>query len=303
MLEGRAPDRDVTNTVDVTDPLAVGAQLRSLMEHRYPGQSFELIDLLVADFSRLYSGQFPGYHACDVKYHDVQHVLDVTLAMGRLIDGYEKAAARSGSGLEPLGPCYALVGICTALFHDAGYIRLHGDTLHDNGAGYTRVHVKRSARWLREYLPLVELGHMAATCARVVHFTNCSLDPESLDVRAPAERVVGELLGTADLIAQLADLHYVEKCRDYLFDEFVAGGMTGASESEGFGAKIYGSRDDLLAATPNFMRWAVKERLEDGLNKAYHYAAEHFDGENYYMDAILYNYARLDASLKRQTGT
>ncbi len=306
MLEGRSPTMDVSNRVDVTRPAAVGAEVRKLMEALYPGQSFDVIDTLFSDLKRLYEGDFPGYHACDVKYHDIQHVLDVTLAMARLIDGYEQSLRREAlpeDDREPLGASYAIAGVCAALFHDAGYIRLEGDTQHSNGAAYTRVHVNRSARWLREYLPSVGLGHLAAPCARIVQFTNCSRDPSQLDVRAPAERVLGEFLGTADLIAQLADINYIEKCRDFLFEEFVEGGMTGASESEGFTARVYNSPEELVAATPNFIRWVLRERLEQDLNKAYHYASEHFGGDNLYMDAILYNYARLDASLKRKTGT
>jgi len=43
------------------------------------------------DLVRLYYGQFPGYARCDTQYHDVQHVMDVTLAMARLLDGYERS--------------------------------------------------------------------------------------------------------------------------------------------------------------------------------------------------------------------
>ena len=33
--------------------------------------------------------KYPGYRACDTEYHNLQHTLDVTLAMARLMDGYE----------------------------------------------------------------------------------------------------------------------------------------------------------------------------------------------------------------------
>jgi hypothetical protein len=38
-------------------------------------------------------------------------------------------------------------------------------------------------------------------------------------------RRLGNMLGTADIIAQMADRCYLEKCRDRLFPEFVAGGL------------------------------------------------------------------------------
>src|SRR3990167_2134761 len=41
------------------------------------------------DVATLYAGKHPDYQPCDTEYHDIQHVLDVTLAMARLMDGYE----------------------------------------------------------------------------------------------------------------------------------------------------------------------------------------------------------------------
>ena len=39
------------------------------------------------------------------------------------------------------------------------------------------------------------------------------------------ERCLGSLLGTADLMAQLADVDYLRKCRDHLYEEFELGGI------------------------------------------------------------------------------
>jgi len=284
---------DVSNQVDVTDATAVASAIRGLLEQRYPGESFALVDRLVADLKRLYEGDYPGYHGCEVSYHNIQHVLDVALAMARLIDGHDKTV-EAGAGL---GPDNALIGICAALFHDTGYIRRRRDTRHRNGAAYTRVHVDRSARWLREYLPTVGLDELTGPCARLVQFTNCSRHPDQLRVRGEAERLLGDLLGTADLIAQLADVHYVEKCRNYLYDEFVEGGIAGASAAEGYSGATYQSAQDLVDSTPAFIRWVIRERLEEGFRGAYRYAAKHFGGSNLYMDAIHANYTRLEATL------
>ncbi|TXS92111.1 hypothetical protein FV139_15420 [Parahaliea maris] len=288
----RAPHLDVSESVDVTRPAAVAEALCELFSRRYPGHPTAIIERLVDDFARLYRGDYPGFHACDVKYHDVQHVLDVTLAMARLMDGYEQAAPEAAR----LGPEQALTGICAALFHDAGYIRRTHDTRHGNGAAYTRIHVNRSARWLREYLPGIGLGRLAGPASRIVMFTNCSRDPATVPTRTPAERLLGELLGTADLMAQLADVCYVQKCRDYLFDEFVEGGIAG-SRAEGYLGSTYRTANDLLKSTPAFIRWAIRERLEEGFHGAYHYVEPQFGGANPYMEAIADNYARLEASL------
>ena len=96
---------DVSNTVDVTDSSAVIAALRSILDSRYPDFDFAPVTLMVEDFIRLYQGEYPGYEACDVGYHNIQHVLDVTLAMARLIDGYENGT----DAHERLGPELALL--------------------------------------------------------------------------------------------------------------------------------------------------------------------------------------------------
>ena len=85
----RAGHMDVSNTVDVSDPVAVAGEVRRILENRYEGFDYSPIDQLARDFSRLYRGSFPGFRACDIKYHDIQHVLDVTLAMARLLDGHD----------------------------------------------------------------------------------------------------------------------------------------------------------------------------------------------------------------------
>ena len=89
----RAGHMDVSNTVDVTDPRAVEAAIRDILEGCHANYDFSLLGILVEDFDRLYSGRYPGFRACDIKYHDAQHVLDVTLAMARLNDPENTAAS------------------------------------------------------------------------------------------------------------------------------------------------------------------------------------------------------------------
>ena len=292
-LSPRANHMDVSNTVDVTDSSAVIAALRSILDSRYPDFDFAPVNIFVEDFIRLYQGDYPGYEACDVSYHNIQHVLDVTLAMARLIDGHESITAEH----ERLGPELALAGIACAVFHDSGYIRRSGDEEHENGAAYTRVHVSRSARFMEEYFPAIGHGSLAPLCTRIVHFTGYEVDPCNIEVHSTQEYSLGSLLGTADLIAQMADKDYLQKCRDFLYTEFVAGGIAGDTGLEGYAAPVYHSADHLLASTPRFMRSALEVRLDGYFNSAYRYAAEFFGGPNLYMDAIELNRQQLERLL------
>ena len=290
---GRSSNMDVSNCVDVTDPDAVAAAVLAILDTRYPGEDFSPVSTLISDLTRLYRGEYPGFLACDVGYHNLQHVLDVTLAMVRLLDGHD------GTELDGvrLGPELALAGIAAAVFHDSGYIRRARDSRNKNGAAYTRIHVSRSARFLADYLPTVGMGELVGICTRIVHFTGYEIDPFEIEVASPGERRLGELLGTADLIAQMADIDYAKKCREYLFEEFQAGGLAGEHVSQYPETIIFRSRDHLLESTPGFIRNAIDTRLECQFGGVFRYAASHFQGRDLYMDAIRENCRTLEDQL------
>ncbi|WP_200821385.1 hypothetical protein [Oceanicoccus sp. KOV_DT_Chl] len=93
------PALDVSGTVDVTKASDVCAAVISILQKRYPQADFSIIKQIYTDFDTLYRGELAGFLACDTSYHDSQHVLDVSLAMARLIDGYDSsqpAASRLG---------------------------------------------------------------------------------------------------------------------------------------------------------------------------------------------------------------
>jgi len=284
---------DVSNSIDVSNPEAVNAAVTAILHSCYPAVDLAPVAILFRDFARLYRGDYPGYRGCDVRYHNIQHVLDVTLAMARLLDGHE----RSRAAAQGLGPQLAMTGIAAALFHDSGYIRRTRDSRNRNGAAYTRVHVDRSVRFISSYLPKVGLQYMVGPCSRILHFTGHEVDPSALPVADEQEYLLGTLLGTADLIAQMADVSYVEKCRDCLYEEFTVGGMAGEPSGGAADGILYSSPEQLLQNTPGFMRHAIAVRLDGCFNSVHRYAADHFNGRHLYMDAIQKNCLSLEALL------
>src|SRR5687767_8853103 len=92
-MQGRLNQNDVTNRVDVENPARVRDAVLSIFAARYPGADFSFLSQAFGDFHDLFEGRFAGYLACDTLYHDMRHTLDMTLAMARLIDGYERASA------------------------------------------------------------------------------------------------------------------------------------------------------------------------------------------------------------------
>ena len=289
MHHDRRNDYDVTNTVQVSSPSAVKAAVRELFETTYPDGDFKLVAQAFEDFDRLFDGRLPGYMGCDTVYHDTQHTLDMTLAMARLLFGYEKRHA----GDARLGSKRAIMGLITSLFHDSGYIRRLKDTEYSNGAEFTRCHVSRSAEFLSVYLPGIGLDGLASIATKIVHFTGYEIDFDDIEVADPLDRKVGHLLGTADLIAQMADRCYLEKCRDRLYAEFVLGGVAMDETSGGDTVTMYASGQDLLRKTPDFFDSVQRQRLEGEFESAYEYIDALFDGDNPYLEAITQNLAHL----------
>ena len=217
--------------------------------------------------------------------HDLQHVLEVTLAMARLLDGYERSR---GEDSRHIPERLFELGVICALYHDIGYIRRAGDTKHRNGAEYTRVHVSRGARFLRSYLPIIGLPEFADVAGQIVHYTGYERPVSSIRMPDPIFRLLGSLLGSADIIAQMSDRCYLEKCRDRLYPEFVAGGIARTRTERGEEVVLFESAQDLLRKTPGFFQTATR-RLDVDLGGAYRYAQTHFGGQNLYMDAVRQN--------------
>jgi hypothetical protein len=279
----RRSDFDVTNRINTTDPVCVKLEVTRIFRALYSRPQAPILSRAFDDAVRLYRGEFPGYVKCDTEYHDIQHILDVTLAMARLLDGYERSR---GDG-PAIGERNFQLGVIVALYHDMGYIRKANDKKHRNGAEYTTTHVTRGSKFLREYLPTIGMGELAEVAAQIVHYTGYERPVRSIRVTDPMYRLVGSLLGTADIIAQMSDRCYLEKCRDRLYPEFVAGGITHKKTING-DVVVFASAEDLLRKTPSFYHNATR-RLDEDLGGAYQFAGTHFGGNNLYMDAVKQN--------------
>lgn len=295
MSQDRRNDYDVTNTVQVSDPVAVRKAVVELFSGTFPGASFDKMWLAYYDFARLFTGQFPGYSGCDTTYHDLQHSLDMSLALARLVAGYE----RSAEPADRLGSRRAQMAVITSLFHDSGYIRhKERDQNFSNGAEFTLYHVSRSADFLRRYLPDLGLSTDVAVSSMIVHFTGYEIDLDRIELDDPRDAICGHLLGTADLIAQMADRCYLEKCRDRLYNEFVLGGVAIEHAKPGEYRIRYESGVDLLKKTPLFYQQVSRDRLYSRFNRAYRYIEVLYDGQNPYVDGIRNNMSHLVRILK-----
>jgi hypothetical protein len=288
--QDRRNDFDVTDSVQVSSPAAVRNAVHEIFAETYPGAALDKLWLAFYDFERLFTGRYPGYRGCDTTYHDMQHSLDMTLAVARLAVGYDRSVEQP----ERLGIDRALLAVIVSLFHDSGYIRHEErDATYRNGAEFTMFHVSRSADFLRRYLPKLGMDREVGVASKIVHFTGYELDLDSIEFDDPRDVVAGRLIGTADMIAQMADRCYLEKCRDRLYGEFVLGGVAIENARPGEYMVRYESGEDLLRKTPLFYQQVMRERLDRQFHRAYRYVEAVYDGDNPYLDAIAMNIRHL----------
>lgn len=294
MPSPRRSDYDITNTVRVSSPREVLRATERLLVSTWPRIELQPVERAFEDFDALSSGRWPGYAGVDTLYHDRQHTLDVTLAMARLVAGYE----RQVDPPDRLTEQRALLGVILALFHDIGYLRRSDDPSDLNGAEFTRTHVTRGGEFLRAYLPKLGFADWVETAVQIIHYTGYERPFSQIITHDRRDTMLGHLLGTADMVAQLADRCYLEKCRDRLYNEFVMGGMARRTLPSGQVVVIYSSPQDLLSKTPDFYAKTLRDRLDGTFGGAYRFVANHFGGDNLYMESVHHNMQHLDRVLR-----
>jgi hypothetical protein len=274
--------RDPTGSVDLESPRAVEAAIRGILD-AMPGGCPDpgLLTRAIDDLVRAFRGDYPGLLRCDTLYHDLRHALETGLTMARLLAG---EARMSGPEAEPrIDRAHALFGIVLALYHDIGLLRRsHEADLW--GASLTPVHEERGVEFLQGYLAGTSLAPLAHKAELIM--------PTKLIFRIPAEwpalhQKLASMIATADLLSQMADRCYLEKCRDFLFLEFSAIGLAGTDDSP------YPDRETLLQKTPGFYSGFIAKRLDEEFGNVRRFMNHHFDGASPYDDAIRRNLEHL----------
>jgi len=294
-VHDRLNQNDVTNRINVEDPDQVRDAVLALFAARYPGADLAPLRQAFEDVKSLFRGTFPGYLPCDTLYHDLRHTLDMTLAMARLLDGHDRTHVEA----ERIGPRRAMLGVVVALLHDSGYLKRASEAHIENGAVFTKVHVSRSGDFLTRYLPQLGYAEEAGAAARLVHFTGYEMDIEDILLHDPKDRLLGCLVGTADLIGQMSDRLYLEKCREFLYPEFVWGHIARETLADGREIVRYASPDDLMLKTPGFYEYVARARIEKKLGGVDRYAEAHFDGPSLYQTEIDRNMGFLKGAIEQ----
>lgn len=230
--------------------------------------------------ARLYTGGFIDYQACDLKYHDFRHTLQVTMAYVDLF------AARQASDEPAFTHRQFELGLAAALLHDSGYLKLRSD--HEgSGAKYTFCHVLRSCALAASLLPT--LGVKSEELDIVLGSIRCTGQNTAgmgLRFHRHEHHVLASLVATADYLGQMAAADYPDEL-ELLFNEFAeSDAFLGIPSSQRF----FKTAQQLIAGSTAFWENVVKPKLENDLLGVHRFLRRP-DGTHPYLDAIEHNLA------------
>lgn len=216
----------------------------------------------------LFSGEHPDYRQSNTKYHDLGHTYSVVLAAVRIFHGLFCSG-------WPVSEETVKKALYSSYFHDCGLLLKHSDDA-ESGAAFTVGHEKRSMFFLADYLKEKGFSYPFITdCSVIIQSTNLSIDPDSLFFPSAEMQLASFAVGTADILAQMADRYYLERL-PFLFLEFQEGGLDQHS-----------SPQELMQQTSAFYQNVVIDRLAHAFGNVTKYLKVHFR-ERWGVDKNLY---------------
>ena len=271
------------SVLDIRDNTVIHREVKYTTSLILPDFDFSVFDAAFRDVENLYLGRYTGFRECNTAYHDFRHTLLVLLAMTRLIHG------ASLEGVD-LSEKEINLGLVSALMHDVGYIQ-SADDFSGTGAKYTMIHISRSVDFVRQYYAGNE--YFAEDMKNFHDILSCTGAHTMIsDVAFETENIalLGKMLGTADIMGQMADRLYLEKLI-FLYNEFEEGGVPG-----------FDSEVDLLRKTVNFYN-RTKKRFKNDFGNVSRFMIDHFRARwqvdtNVYEDSIEKNIHYLTYILK-----
>jgi hypothetical protein len=270
---------DIRQLTANDNPDQVWAKAIAIIKDINPDYDFSFIHAAFNDVLSLFRGNYPGYCPVKTPYHDLHHTLDVFLCSIRLMHGVHFSSnALSDNEISAI--------MLATLMHDIGYAqRLNEDS--GTGAQFTLTHVGRGVTFMRQYLTEHHFPvSFALTVECLMNSTNPGLDFDAISFPNARTRLLAQIVGTADIVGQMADRTYLEKLL-FLYIEF---------KEANFGN--YSSLHDLLRQTKSFYDATKEKKLEGTFEGIYKKLNLHFDkymgtDRNYYLESIENNISYL----------
>ena len=238
------------------NPLEFLKETEKIVLLMFPQFNFYLMRKTFEDLEQLFEGKYPGYLGCNTGYHDLNHTMQCFVVMVRLIHG----AFINGIIFTEH---HINLGLISALMHDTGYIQ-SADDHTGTGGKYTLTHIERSIEFMERYFNKNGFSlEDYLFCRACLKCTGVTVKIKEIQFESQEHEILGKILGTADLIGQMADRDYLGKLT-FLYQEFEEGGIS-----------IYPSELDFLKATPDFWEF-TQQRFATEYGNVHHYLRDHF---------------------------
>jgi hypothetical protein len=260
--------------INMDKPLHVLREVERIVAMIFPNFDPTPIRVVFDHILALFRGEYPGYRRCNIFYHDLKHTTDCFVAMTRLMHGACLEGVR-------LSEHQVWLGLISSLMHDTGYLQSVDDD-SGTGAKYTLTHVQRSIDFMERYFK--ENGLIRGDfllCRSCLECTDFDTDLTEIDFESYEHEMLAKMLGTADLLGQMADRTYLARL-PFLYLEFTEGGVPG-----------FRNELDLLSKTPDFWEYAKLRFTRDLSNvdrfMRYHFALRWELDRDLYREAIEMN--------------
>lgn len=220
------------------------------------------------DVKVFFSGEHPSFSANLSRYHNLRHTRSVALAAARLFHGLHHEEVQIDDDM-------IIQGMLSAYFHDLGMLPQSSDK-KEEGGNYARFHEQRSMMILDDYLHRSNLpASYRDNCATLIKYTNLDWEADSNLTQNKQLHICGQVVGTADLVAQMADRYYLESL-PLLFHEHQDSGID-----------KHDSAIDLMLDTIDFHETIIKKRLQGALGNMALSLRTHFH-KRFHLDRNLY---------------
>ena len=276
--------RRITDIFQIDSSVSLWSEVTEILRLHSPSFQTDFIRLVFNSVNDLYHGNFPGYRACNTGYHDFSHAMATFLAMTRLIHG----AALDNCVFSASN---VVAGLAAAILHDVGYIQ-EADDREGTGAKHKALHEQRSMDFLSRHGKAFGLSADEISAGRsIILCTDMQKDIGSIAFASRQIKLLGKLLASADLLAQLSDQIYLEKLL-FLFHECREAGVGN-----------YKRESDIIEKALPFYD-VFEDRLKSLKLNTDRHMRSHFDSrskidENLYRVAIKRHKKYLDRILSR----
>ncbi len=267
---------------DGSDPFA---EICALAVAIHPDVNVDMLREIHYDIVDTFTGKSPYFKHNTMCYHNLRHTMMVALAAMRLLHGLHCEGYQFDQSA-------LLQGMLCAYFHDVGMLIKRGDPT-TNASFYIPIHEQRSAFFLKEYVEGKGWPEeLVLDTDVIIAYTWLRLDPIDFRPHSKQKQILGQVVGAADLFAQMGDRYYLEAL-PLLFLELERGGLN-----------MYEDVMALLENTADFFKEVVEIRLVSTYRDVFgamqtHFFVQQGIDKNLYMESINKNLQYLTKILKK----